>query len=134
MVASLMASRGIHSAEDGRRFLYGTFELTHDPYLMQGMREAVPRIRKALEDREHILIYGDYDADGVSSTSLMIHLMRYLGASYDIYIPHRSNEGYGLHNHALDWAHQQGSVWSLPSILGLAQSNRLRMPTALGST
>lgn len=81
---------------------------SHDPFLLKGMTEAVPRIRKALQEEEHILVYGDYDADGVSSTSLMIYLLRHLGASFDIYIPHRSNEGYGLHNHALDWAVQQG--------------------------
>ncbi|MGO4791929.1 single-stranded-DNA-specific exonuclease RecJ [Paenibacillus sp. 2KB_20] len=132
MVASLMASRGIQSAEDGRRFLYGTFELTHDPYLMQGMQEAVPRIRKALEDREHILIYGDYDADGVSSTSLMIHLMRYLGASYDIYIPHRSNEGYGLHNHALDWAHQQGVSLVITVDTGISAVEQIAYANSLG--
>lgn len=132
MVASLMASRGIHSAEDGRRFLYGTFELTHDPYLMQGMQEAVSRIRKALEDREHILIYGDYDADGVSSTSLMIHLMRYLGASYDIYIPHRSNEGYGLHNHALDWAHQQGVSLVITVDTGISAVEQIAYANSLG--
>lgn len=105
--SSINGWAGIRDSEEGRQFLNGSLEHSHDPYLMQGMAEAVPRIRKALEDQEHILIYGDYDADGVSSTSLMIHLMRHLGASYDIYIPHRSNEGYGLHNHALDWAHQQ---------------------------
>ncbi|WP_098742583.1 single-stranded-DNA-specific exonuclease RecJ [Paenibacillus sp. EZ-K15] len=132
MVASLMASRGIQSAEDGRRFLYGTFELTHDPYLMQGMQEAVTRIRKALEDREHILIYGDYDADGVSSTSLMIHLMRYLGASYDIYIPHRSNEGYGLHNHALDWAHQQGVSLVITVDTGISAIEQIAYANSLG--
>lgn len=132
IVASLMASRGIQSAEDGREFLYGTLELTHDPYLMQGMQEAVPRIRKALEDREHILIYGDYDADGVSSTSLMIHLMRYLGASYDIYIPHRSNEGYGLHNHALDWAHQQGVSLVITVDTGISAVEQIAYANSLG--
>lgn len=132
IVASLMASRGIQSAEDGHRFLHGTFELTHDPYLMQGMQEAVPRIRKALEDREHILIYGDYDADGVSSTSLMIHLMRHLGASYDIYIPHRSNEGYGLHNHALDWAHQQGVSLVITVDTGISAVEQIAYANSLG--
>ncbi|KAF9111809.1 hypothetical protein BGX30_007476, partial [Mortierella sp. GBA39] len=74
-------------------FLNGGLDALHDPFLLLGMKEAVPRIQKAVETGEHILIYGDYDADGVSSTSLMIHFMRDLGASYDIYIPHRSNEG-----------------------------------------
>lgn len=132
MIASLMAARGIASPEDGELFLNGTFELTHDPFLMLGMSEAVPRIRKALEDNEHILIYGDYDADGVSSTSLMIHLMRYLGASYDIYIPHRSNEGYGLHNHALDWAHQQGVSLVITVDTGISAVEQIAYANELG--
>lgn len=132
VVASLLAARGVLSLEDGNRFLYGSLELTHDPYLMQGMREAVPRIRKALEDREHILIYGDYDADGVSSTSLMIQLMRELGASYDIYIPHRANEGYGLHNHALDWAHQQGVSLVITVDTGISAVDQIAYANELG--
>ncbi|UNK19878.1 single-stranded-DNA-specific exonuclease RecJ [Paenibacillus sp. N3/727] len=132
LIASLMAARGITSPEDGELFLNGTFDLTHDPFLMLGMNEAVPRIRKALEDKEHILIYGDYDADGVSSTSLMIYLMRHLGASYDIYIPHRSNEGYGLHNHALDWAHQQGVSLVITVDTGISAVEQIAYANELG--
>ncbi|KAF4321960.1 hypothetical protein G195_004858 [Phytophthora kernoviae 00238/432] len=104
----------------------------HDPYLLLGMKEAVPRIQQAIEREEHILIYGDYDADGVSSTSLMIHLMRYLGASYDIYIPHRSNEGYGLHNHALDWAHQQGVTLVITVDTGISAVEQIAYASTLG--
>lgn len=132
LIASLMTARGITSPQDGELFLNGAFELTHDPFLMLGMNEAVSRIRKALEDHEHILIYGDYDADGVSSTSLMIYLMRYLGASYDIYIPHRSNEGYGLHNHALDWAHQQGVSLVITVDTGISAVEQIAYANELG--
>lgn len=132
LTASLMSARGIVSPEDGKHFLHGGAELTHDPYLLLGMAEAVPRIRRALEDREHILIYGDYDADGVSSTSLMIQLMRYFGASYDVYIPHRSNEGYGLHNHALDWAHQQGVSLIITVDTGISAVEQIAYANRLG--
>ncbi|WP_106768472.1 single-stranded-DNA-specific exonuclease RecJ [Paenibacillus faecalis] len=132
IVASLMAARGITSSVDGELFLYGTLDHTHDPFMMLGMREAVNRIRKALDEKEHILIYGDYDADGVSSTSLMIYLMRYLGASYDIYIPHRSNEGYGLHNHALDWAHQQGVSLVITVDTGISAVEQIAYANELG--
>lgn len=132
LLASLMTARGITSPEEGELFLNGTFELTHDPFLMLGMNEAVSRIQKAIEEHEHILIYGDYDADGVSSTSLMIQLMRYLGASYDIYIPHRSNEGYGLHNHALDWAHQQGVSLVITVDTGISAVEQIAYANELG--
>jgi len=109
----------------------GAHEL-HDPFLLKGMSEAVPRIRRALEDGEHILVYGDYDADGVSSTSLMIFLLRHLGASYDIYIPHRGNEGYGLHNHALDWALQQGVSLVITVDTGISAVSQITYANELG--
>lgn len=110
----------------------GGVEAPHDPFLLKGMAEAVPRIRKALKEEEHILIYGDYDADGVSSTALMIHLLRYLGASFDIYIPHRSNEGYGLHNHALDWALQQGVSLIITVDTGISAYHQIAYANELG--
>ena len=61
----------------------------HDPYHLHGMGKAVTRIRRALEDKEKIWIYGDYDADGVSSTSVMIETFRLLGQEVDYYIPNR---------------------------------------------
>lgn len=113
-------------------FLGGSLDALHDPYLLLGMDKAVPRIRQAVEQGEHILIYGDYDADGVSSTSLMIFFMRHLKASFDIYIPHRSNEGYGLHNHALDWAHQQGVSLIITVDTGISAVEQIAYANALG--
>ncbi|ASA23701.1 single-stranded-DNA-specific exonuclease RecJ [Paenibacillus donghaensis] len=133
LLSSLLVNRGMETPEAALLFMEGGAEEQHDPFLLQGMAEAVPRIRKALEEQEHILVYGDYDADGVSSTALMIHLLRHLGASFDIYIPHRSNEGYGLHNHALDWALQQGVSLIITVDTGIsayhqvAYANQLRM-------
>lgn len=105
---------------------------SYDPFLLKGMAQAVPRIRKALEEEEHILVYGDYDADGVSSTSLMIYLLRHMGASFDIYIPHRSNEGYGLHNHALDWAVQQGVTLVITVDTGISAVHQIAYASQLG--
>lgn len=108
LVAKLLAVRGITKKQDAVIFLNGGRECFHDPFLLKGMHEAVPRIRKALENKEKIRIYGDYDADGVSSTVLMIFLMRYMQADFDYYIPHRTNEGYGLNTLALDRAKEHG--------------------------
>lgn len=132
LVARLLVGRGVLTEAEAERFLHPDLSQMHDPYLLHGMDKAVPRIQQALERGEHILIYGDYDADGVSSTSLMIHLMRHLGASYDIYIPHRSNEGYGLHNHALDWAHQQGVTLIITVDTGISAVEQIAYASSLG--
>lgn len=132
LMSRLLLNRGIDSKTAAEHFLEPSDEVLHDPFLMKGMKEAVPRIRKAIEQGEHILIYGDYDADGVSSTSLMIYLMRKLSASYDVYIPHRANEGYGLHNHALDWAHQQGVTLVITVDTGISAVEQIAYAKTLG--
>ncbi|MFD2369829.1 single-stranded-DNA-specific exonuclease RecJ [Brevibacillus sp. GCM10020057] len=111
LVSKLLVIRGIDSPQKARDFLQAGPELFYDPYLLDGMEQSVHRIRQAIERKEPICIYGDYDADGVSSTSLMVHLMRQLGAVFDYYIPNRFTEGYGLHKDAL--AHLQQSGYKL---------------------
>ncbi|WP_052487218.1 single-stranded-DNA-specific exonuclease RecJ [Gordoniibacillus kamchatkensis] len=108
LIARLLVQRGIGSPEAATLFLQGGKDDFHDPYLLDGMQPAVERIRKALDSGEKIRIYGDYDADGVSSTSLMVHLMKQLGANFDTYIPHRVREGYGLNDAAADHAKSSG--------------------------
>lgn len=132
LLSSLLVQRGMDTADKALGFMDGGAEDRHDPFLLSGMAEAVPRIRKALEEEEHILVYGDYDADGVSSTALMIYLLRHLGASFDIYIPHRSNEGYGLHNHALDWALQQGVSLVITVDTGISAYQQIAYASTLG--
>ncbi|WP_139490339.1 single-stranded-DNA-specific exonuclease RecJ [Brevibacillus dissolubilis] len=108
LLARMLVIRGITTPENAHAFLNISVDQFHDPFLMDGMAESVERIRFAIEKGEPICIYGDYDADGVSSTSLMVHLMRQLGATFDYYIPNRFKEGYGLNNNALSYIHEQG--------------------------
>lgn len=108
LVARLLVQRGYEDAENASVFLNGTEEHLHDPYLLHGMVAAVARIQKALAGGEKVRIYGDYDADGVSSTSLLCHVFRNLGLHYDYYIPHRALEGYGLNKTAIKLAADQG--------------------------
>jgi len=132
LLSSLLITRGMTTVQEADAFMNGGAEEQHDPFLLKGMSEAVPRITRALNDGEHILVYGDYDADGVSSTALMIFLLRHLGASFDIYIPHRSNEGYGLHNHALDWAVQQGVTLIITVDTGISAYTQIAYANGLG--
>nr|WP_237691011.1 single-stranded-DNA-specific exonuclease RecJ [Paenibacillus caui] len=132
MLASLLVTRGLGEAKQASAFLHAGAESLHDPYELHGMKEAVLRIRQALENKEHILIYGDYDADGVSSTALMIRLMTYLEASFEWYVPHRSKEGYGLHNHALDEAAQHGVTLVITVDTGISAVEQVEHAKRLG--
>lgn len=132
IVGSLLYQRGITDFEQAKSFMYGSLSELHDPFLMSGMTEAVERIKQALEKNEKILIYGDYDADGVSSTSLMIHLMIKLGATFDYYIPHRSKEGYGLHIHALQQFHEQGFTLVITVDTGISAVEQIEYANSVG--
>ncbi|MGM7702149.1 single-stranded-DNA-specific exonuclease RecJ [Pseudalkalibacillus sp. Hm43] len=108
LVAGLLVNRGKHNLDEATEFLHTEHAEFHDPYLMDGMKEAVERIQKAIEQNEKILIFGDYDADGVSSTSVMVYTLREMNADFDYYIPNRFTEGYGPNEAAFRWAKEQG--------------------------
>ncbi|PTM58334.1 single-stranded-DNA-specific exonuclease RecJ [Desmospora activa] len=108
LVARLLINRGLDDVERVRRFLRASVQDLYDPFWLDGMEQAVKRIRHALEQGEKIRIYGDYDADGVTSTSLMMRVFRRLGADVDYYIPNRFTEGYGLNRDALIRAKEEG--------------------------
>ncbi|MDR6226349.1 single-stranded-DNA-specific exonuclease RecJ [Desmospora profundinema] len=108
LVARLLINRGLSEPEAARRFLRASVDDLHDPFLLDGMDRAVERIRQALDRGEKIRIYGDYDADGVTSTSLMMRVFRRMEADVDYYIPNRFTEGYGLNQQALTRAKTEG--------------------------
>ncbi|MCA0986179.1 single-stranded-DNA-specific exonuclease RecJ [Guptibacillus algicola] len=108
LATSLLVNRGIQSAETARRFLYKENLIYHDPYLMDGMKDSVQRIKEAISNNERILIFGDYDADGVSSTSVLVYTFNELGAEFDYYIPNRFTEGYGPNETAFRKAKEDG--------------------------
>ena len=101
LVARLLVQRGITEPEAARRFLYPeTEQRYYDPFLLQDMDKAVVRIEKAVAEGETIIVYGDYDVDGITSASLLVRTLRRLDAKASYYIPTRQ-EGYGLHEETL---------------------------------
>ena len=101
LVVQVLHNRGFEEADDIQAFFTDTVE-DDNPFRLQGMTEAVTRIRHAIRRRERIAVYGDFDVDGVTSTALLIQVLRSLGAQAEPYIPHRIEEGYGLNKAALD--------------------------------
>lgn len=95
VAAKLLYDRGIHTSEDLHTFLHPSLDDLHDPYLLHDMDKAVDRIRRAIEDYEQILIYGDYDADGMTAASILKEVLEELGAEVQVYLPNRFTDGYG---------------------------------------
>ena len=96
VVASLLANRGIDSPALADRFLTSSFHHLSDPAAMKDMETAVSRIHDAILRQERILIFGDYDVDGVTAAVLITEFLIATGARVSFYIPHRETEGYGL--------------------------------------
>jgi len=132
LVARLLLIRGCSTPEQVERFLYAGEDTLHDPLLLDGMSNAVAAIREAIRRGRRIRIYGDYDADGISSTSLMIWLMRELGANFDYYIPHRVYEGYGLNISALDRAKEEGIELIVTVDTGISAYEEARHAAEIG--
>lgn len=108
ITASLLINRGITKDDDIVKFLKMDQADFHNPFLLDGMKEAVDRIHLAILKKEKILIYGDYDADGVTSTTIMYKTLKKLEANFAYYIPNRFTEGYGLNKDAIIQASKQG--------------------------
>lgn len=132
LVARLLVQRGYDRVESARAFLDGGTECLHDPFLLKGMREAVDRIALARERGERVRIYGDYDADGVSSTTLMTYLFKRLELTFDYYIPHRALEGYGLNKKAIDAAAEAGVTLLVTVDTGISAVDEIAHAAELG--
>ena len=102
VIGQLLIARGLTTPEAAKRFLDKDHETFNDPFLLDGMHEALERIHKAIRLEEKIVVYGDYDADGVSATSILTKGLREAGALADFYVPDRFREGYGPNIQALD--------------------------------
>ncbi|MCW8981241.1 MAG: single-stranded-DNA-specific exonuclease RecJ [Altibacter sp.] len=103
-IASLLLQRGIETYDDAKKFFRPSLEDLHDPYLMTDMEKAVARIEKAVENKENILIYGDYDVDGTTSVALLSSYLLSYYPNVATYIPDRYDEGYGVSYQGIDFA------------------------------
>ncbi len=101
LVAQVLLARGVENSDEARQFLSASLLDLHDPSLLPGIDEAADRIVGAIGDDRRITIYGDYDVDGVTGTSLLWHCLRLAGARVDYMIPDRLNDGYGLNPRAI---------------------------------
>lgn len=102
IVAQVLINRGIIDAASGYDFLHSGLHQLTDPTVMKDMLKSVHRIASAINSKEKITIYGDYDVDGITASALMVQMLSDLGADVEYYIPERQSEGYGLNGVALE--------------------------------
>lgn len=100
-ISQILNNRGINNEKDAEIFMNPSLEYLRDPFLMKDMDKAVKRIKKAIENNDNIYIYGDYDVDGVSSTSILYIYFKSINYPVKYYIPNRLEEGYGINEEAI---------------------------------
>ncbi|MFZ2053713.1 MAG: single-stranded-DNA-specific exonuclease RecJ [Candidatus Aminicenantales bacterium] len=108
-IARVLTNRDVLTPEAARTFFEGTLDDLYDPYLMAGMERAVTRIEEAIRKKEKILVFGDYDVDGVLSVVILLKALAGLGAEVDYFIPERLKEGYGIKEAHLLIAKEKGA-------------------------
>lgn len=127
IVLQLLVNRKIDTQDKIDRFLtpdYGTD--LYDPFLFADMEKAVLRILQAVESKEKIIVYGDYDADGVTSSAVMMETLKAFEADVDIYIPFRETEGYGLNKKAIDSIIESGTKLIITVDCGISNKNEVK--------
>ena len=107
-IARLLCLRGFADAERADRFLNPSLDHLHDPFLLTDMDRAVPRLERAVAQRERIAIHGDYDVDGITSTVILRRALEMLGGDVVHFIPERLRDGYGLQPAAIERLHADG--------------------------
>ncbi len=132
LVARLLVLREVAEPEMAQRFLHPSLNQLHDPFLMADMGAAVERLRRAIERKEKILIYGDYDVDGTMAVVVLLTALRGLGASVDAHIPHRLTDGYGMRVPVVERAQADGYSVVLSVDTGIREHEVLGRARELG--
>ncbi len=108
-LARALALRGVNSYEAARHYFRASLADLHDPFLMKGMEEAAARLLRAVRDKECVLVHGDYDADGVAATAILVRFLRAQGVETHYFIPSRFEDGYGLSARGIEHAAAKGA-------------------------
>lgn len=132
LVAQLLINRDLRQAEQAKRFLNIDELFFHDPFKMKGMDTVVERIHLAVQQKEKVLVFGDYDADGVSSTAVMVSVLKELGANVEYYIPNRFTEGYGPNAPALKKARDAGVTLVITVDTGISAADEAAVAAEIG--
>ena len=128
--ASLLLARGVTTPDQATAWM--SHQLSHDPFLIPDMEQAVERLHRAVMTHEPICFYGDYDVDGISATSLYLSFFGELRANVRAYVPHRLREGYGLNAGAVQRLHDEGVSLLVASDCGTTAHQEIALAARLG--
>lgn len=131
-ISQILNNRGINDEKDAEIFMNPSLEYLRDPFLMKDMKKATERIKKAIENKEKIYIYGDYDVDGVSSTSILYIYFKSIDYPVKYYIPNRLEEGYGINEDAIRKISNDGCDLIITVDCGITSVNEVGLANELG--
>lgn len=134
LMVRLLANRDIKTEKEASLFLNGTINDLHDGSLMKDMKKGVSIIKNAILDKKKIVIYGDYDCDGVCSTTILYKVLQALGANFKYHIPNREDEGYGMNSNRIRKLKEEGVEVILTCDNGISAMEEVKLAKELGMT
>jgi len=132
IIVKILVNRGLTTPEKVDRFLNPELSDLKDPFSMTGMEAGIDRVTRALYENEKIMIYGDYDVDGITATSLLYQVLNKLGGQVDFYLPNRLTQGYGLSVDGIDKARDQGVTLIITVDTGITAVDEVEYARAQG--
>ncbi len=132
ITAQLLANRGVEDPRIAAEFLNSSLSSCPDPFLLKDMKRSVERVRRAVSDGEKILIYGDYDVDGITAVALLHSALKRIGANVECHIPNRLEEGYGLNLPAIKKAKKDGISLIITVDCGITSFKEIAHAAAIG--
>lgn len=132
LTSRLLIQRGVETLEDARAFLHPKLQHMHDPYIMKDMHKAVHLVLTSLEQGAQIVVHGDYDVDGISSTSVLYEFLSDIGANVSYFIPRRNIEGYGLVIETVRRLQHEGADLLITTDCGISNVDEITLARALG--
>ena len=132
VISQILINRSLDDLDEAKRYLYPSLADLHNPFLMKDMHKGVARLIRALRHHEKILIYGDYDADGVTSVAILYKFLININADVSFRIPDRFSEGYSLNREAVEEIKERGADLIITVDCGVSDYDEIELASALG--
>ncbi|MCK9274751.1 MAG: single-stranded-DNA-specific exonuclease RecJ [Syntrophales bacterium] len=132
LISQILINRNIRTPEEAKKFLFPSLKDLHNPFLMEDMERGVQRVIEAVDTNQNIVVYGDYDVDGITSTVILVKFLKEFHENTTYYIPDRIDEGYGLHQSAIDRLKKNGAQLIITVDCGISNHEEIAYAKRLG--